>query len=167
MQWLPSLPCRYPAGCHGTSSDTVLSTDLRHTMRVLVIEDNRDFAQILRHIFEIKGCRVDVASDALSGMEAAKHTHPDIIFCDIGLPGDMDGVDLARALRTDSRLCHIPIIAISGRSYDAEETAAMAAEFNDVLPKPVKFVELSKVLANYSNDRNDPAPDGSAESSLR
>lgn len=118
-------------------------------MYALVIEDNRDFAQLLRDILEIKGCKTGVAYTGHAGLDIARQTMPDIIFCDIGLPG-MDGLEFARQLRADAPISHIPLVAVSGYSTEEDKEWAIAAGFNLVFPKPVKFADLSKALAIFS-----------------
>jgi signal transduction histidine kinase/ActR/RegA family two-component response regulator len=122
-------------------------------MRVLAIEDNKDFAQLFRHMLEIMGCELDITADARSGLKLAHERLPELIFCDIGLPGDMNGFDFARAVRADARLAHIPLVAVSGYSSPEDREKAMAAGFDRVCAKPVKFADISEALAVYSANR--------------
>ncbi len=119
-------------------------------MRVLAIEDNRDFAQLFRHMLEIMGCELDITPDARSGLRLAHERQPELIFCDIGLPGDMNGFDFARAVRADAKLAHIPLVAVSGYSSPEDREKAMKAGFDRVCAKPVKFADISEALAAYS-----------------
>jgi CheY-like chemotaxis protein len=122
-------------------------------MRVLAIEDNRDFAQLFRHMLEIMGCDLDITSDARSGLVKARDTLPQLIFCDIGLPGDMDGFAFARAVRADPLLAHVPLVAVSGYNSPADVQRALDAGFNRVCGKPVKFADISAALAAFSAQR--------------
>ncbi|MDB5841561.1 MAG: two-component hybrid sensor and regulator [Herminiimonas sp.] len=119
-------------------------------MRVLAIEDNQDFAQLFGHILEIMGCDLDIAADAQTGLEIAHKVVPHVIFCDIGLPGDMDGYDFARALRSDPGLQHIPLIAVSGYTAAEYKQKAIKAGFDRVFPKPVKFADINEALTTFS-----------------
>jgi CheY-like chemotaxis protein len=119
-------------------------------MRVLVVEDNRDFSQLFRDMLHIMGCDPEVAGTARSGLEMARKTQPDLVFCDLGLPGDMDGFQFAQALRADTGLASTPLIAVSGYTADADKQRALDAGFNRVFPKPVKFADVSDALATYS-----------------
>ena len=67
------------------------------SLRVLVIEDHRDAAESLRMLLRLYGHRVDIARTGLDGLEAARQLRPDVVLCDIGLPGGMDGYAVARA----------------------------------------------------------------------
>lgn len=119
-------------------------------INVLVIEDNRDFARLFGDMLEIMGCSLEVEFDVRSGLEIAKNTVPDLIFCDLGLPGELDGFDFARMIRNDSKLAHIPLIAVSGRTSQEDIHRAIEAGFTQVFPKPVKFADVSRALSVYS-----------------
>ena len=121
-------------------------------IRVLAIEDNLDFAQLFRHMLEIMGCDMDLTSDARTGLKLAHEALPELIFCDIGLPGDMDGYDFARAVRADARLAHIPLVAVSGYSGPEDRERALAAGFDRICGKPVKFADISEVLSRFSGN---------------
>jgi len=122
-------------------------------MRVLAIEDNQDFAQVLRHLLEAMGCDLDIAFDARSGLEMAKKSVPHMIFCDIGLPGDMNGFDFAQAIRADIALAHIPLIAVSGYTSHEDKARAGSAGFDRVFPKPVKFSDIHEALTSFSSGK--------------
>lgn len=121
-------------------------------MRALIVEDNRDFAQILQHICEVKGCIADIAHTAATGLERAFEQRPDVVLCDIGLPGDMNGLDFARKLKSTEALSDIPLIAISGHTSEEDRMQALQAGFQVVLPKPVKFADLSQALSLFATN---------------
>jgi CheY-like chemotaxis protein len=120
-------------------------------LRVLAIEDNRDFAQLFQHMLQIMGCELEIGSDAETGLKLAHQLAPQLIFCDIGLPGDMDGYDFARSLRADPKLAHIPLVAVSAYCSPDDVKLAQEAGFDRVCGKPVKFAEISAALAAFSN----------------
>lgn len=119
-------------------------------MEVLVIEDNRDFAQIISDILETKGCRPSVAYSASIGLDIARRIKPQIIFCDIVLAGDMNGHDFAREVRGNPDLCDIPLVAISGYVSEEEKQLALEAGFDMLFPKPVKFADLSRAVETFA-----------------
>ena len=127
-----------------------VETGEKRRLRVLAIEDNRDFAQLFRHMLEIMGCELDITSDARSGLKSAHDIQPQLIFCDIGLPGDMDGFAFARSLRADPLLAHIPLVAVSGYNSPADIQRALDAGFDRVCGKPVKFADISEALATFA-----------------
>src|SRR5207237_7828478 len=72
----------------------------RLKLRVLIVEDNQDAADSLRMVLELFGCEVTVALTGPAGIEAARDWRPDIVLCDIGLPG-LDGYGVIQQLRRD------------------------------------------------------------------
>jgi CheY-like chemotaxis protein len=115
-------------------------------LKILVIEDNRDLAKLFCDLLEVMGCVTEVALNAKSGMERAKKRIPDIVFCDLGLPGEKNGFDFARDLRADPQLAHIPLIAVTGHSSEEDQQRALAAGFDRIFAKPIKFSEIQEVL---------------------
>lgn len=118
-------------------------------MDVLVIEDNPDFAQLLCDLLEIKGCGAITAHNASNGLLLAKERRPAMIFCDLGLPGEMDGLEFAAALRSDRDIPHIPLIAVTGYSTEEDTMRAMRAGFDMVFPKPVRFADLTAAIEHF------------------
>jgi len=123
-------------------------TGVARRFNALVIEDNRDFAKLFCDLLAVLGGSAEIASSAQAGIEKAAAMPPDIVFCDIGLPGDKDGVDFAREFRQDGRFGKIPVIAVTGLNYAAGRINDLRADFHDVFEKPIKFGQLFRVLRN-------------------
>lgn len=154
-----TLPLLNQSGSAGQGSQSAAGGD-KPQLRVLAIEDNRDFAQLFRHMLEIMGCELDITSDARSGLKIARDIMPQLIFCDIGLPGDMDGFAFARAVRADPALQHIPLVAVSGYNSPADVQRARDAGFDRLCGKPVKFADISEALSTFAATGRRQAPPG-------
>ncbi|WP_019142573.1 hybrid sensor histidine kinase/response regulator [Noviherbaspirillum massiliense] len=115
-------------------------------VKVLVIEDNRDLAKLFCDLLEVMGCTTEVALNARAGLERARKRAPDIVFCDLALPGEKNGFDFAHDLRADPQLGRIPLIAVTGHSGDQDRQRALGAGFDRVFAKPIKFAEIQEVL---------------------
>jgi CheY-like chemotaxis protein len=115
--------------------------------RVLIIEDNADAAESLQMLLELSGFEVTTAADGTSGLEAARRFHPDVVLCDIGLPGGLDGYGVARELRADSALQSVQLIALTGYGQAEDQRRAYAEGFDLHLTKPVDPVRLKDLLA--------------------
>jgi PAS domain S-box-containing protein len=115
-------------------------------LRVLVIEDNTDSAESLRLLLELSGHRAEVAHVGAAGVEAARWFRPDVILCDIGLPGGMDGYGVARTLRADAEQAEATLIALSGYGQEEDVRKARQAGFDRHLTKPVDPVALTRLL---------------------
>jgi PAS domain S-box-containing protein len=137
--WFPLLKVARPC-------DPIRAPGLSRSRRVLVIEDNVDAADSLRLALALAGHEVEVAHDGPSGLTLAKSFHPDIVMCDIGLPG-MDGYSVARALRDDDELHDVYIAAISGYARPEDITQAQEAGFDQHVAKPLSGDKLERIFA--------------------
>jgi signal transduction histidine kinase len=115
--------------------------------RVLVIEDNIDAAKTLASLLRVFGHNSFVAHSGSEGVQAARDLRPDVILCDIGLPGEMDGYAVASAIRADIEIPSPYIIAITGYGQEDDVQLARDAGFNMHLTKPVDPTRLKNVLA--------------------
>jgi PAS domain S-box-containing protein len=118
------------------------------THRILVIEDSRDAANSMKVLLGMVGHQVETASTGAAGVEAARAFHPQVVLCDIGLPGGMDGYAVARALRQEPSLASAHLIALTGYAQEDDQRYAREAGFNRHMTKPVDFAELRAVLAS-------------------
>lgn len=99
--------------------------------KILLVEDNWDTAESLRSILELAGHEVQVAPDGKSALAKAVTFHPELLLCDIGLPGGMDGHAIATTIRSDSVSYGKPyLIALSGYGQPADKARALAAGFD-------------------------------------
>jgi PAS domain S-box-containing protein len=111
--------------------------------RVLVIDDDRDVAEALCAALSVGGHVIEVAHSGPTGVAKARAFMPDVVLCDIGLPG-MDGYDVARVIRADTALRATRLVALSGYAQSADVGKARDAGFDDHLAKPPS---IDKVLA--------------------
>jgi PAS domain S-box-containing protein len=119
--------------------------DAKH-LRVLVVEDNRDAADSLRMLLETYGYEVAVAYTGPDGVRAAGVFRPEVVICDVGLPG-MDGYAVAAALRGDPATAKSRLIALTGYGREEDRRRAREAGFDHHLTKPADPGALEAVLA--------------------
>jgi signal transduction histidine kinase/ActR/RegA family two-component response regulator len=115
------------------------------TRRVLLIEDNRDAALTMRLLLKHAGFDVEMAFTGPEGVEAAQKVKPDIVICDIGLPG-LDGFNVARTLRSEPACRGAFLIALSGYGQAEDVRKAHHAGFDLHIIKPVDFTHLEQAL---------------------
>src|SRR5262245_59031678 len=113
--------------------------------RVLLVEDSTDVLLLLQMELEWMGYEVDVASDAVTGLEVARKNRPNVIVSDLGLP-DVDGCEFIRRVRQRRELKGIPAIALTGYSRDKDLKLAMAAGFDATLTKPIDGKTISNTI---------------------
>jgi PAS domain S-box-containing protein len=114
-------------------------------IRVLIVEDNRDAAQSLRDLLELFGCTVEVAHSGPEALASARRCLPEVVLCDLGLPG-MDGYQVAAALRQEPLTANARLIAVSGYGQEEAQRRSHEAGFDLHLTKPVDFDELQRLL---------------------
>jgi two-component system CheB/CheR fusion protein len=119
--------------------------------RVLIIEDNMDAADTLRDVLELCGHEVRVAFDGPEGLRVAGDFRPEVVLCDIGLPG-MTGYEVARALRSDDRLRGVSLVALTGYSLPEDQRRAADAGFAYHIRKPPNLDELIDLLDTARSD---------------
>ncbi|HEX9400173.1 MAG TPA: MASE3 domain-containing protein [Anaeromyxobacter sp.] len=112
--------------------------------RVLVVDDNADAADSLADVVKILGHSVDVAYDGPSAVERARANPPDIVLCDVGLPG-MSGYEVARALRASANTPRL--FAVSGYAQPDDVKKAFEAGFDGHVAKPCDPAEIERLLA--------------------
>jgi signal transduction histidine kinase len=114
--------------------------------RILIIEDDRDSADTLREILELAGHNVASAATGPEGVRAAAEYSPDVVLCDIGLPG-MDGYAVAAELRRLAATAQKPLIAVTGFGQEEDRRRSRAAGFDQHLTKPLDLEELLRLVA--------------------
>jgi len=130
-------------------------------LRLLIVDDNVDTATgLATHLRESGAHQVRLAHSGLAGLAAAEESAPDLVLLDIGLP-DIDGYEVARRLRADARLRHVPLVALTGYHGEADRARARLAGFDQYLVKPVPYTMLNEVLAAFA-----PAVEPSAASDV-
>jgi two-component system CheB/CheR fusion protein len=127
--------------------------------RVLIIEDNIDAADSLREALEFSEHEVEVAYNGPAGIAKARKYKPEVVFCDIGLPG-MDGFDVARAFRADDALRGTYLVALSGYAQPEDVLRASEAGFDQHLAKPPSLERLEQALAHVPVAEVAPEPSG-------
>jgi PAS domain S-box-containing protein len=121
--------------------------------RVLIIDDNRDAAHPMSKLLTMRGHTVVVAEDGPGGVAKAREFNPDIILCDIGLPGQMSGYDAARVLRADPTTKGTFLVAVTGFGQDEDRRRAAAAGFDRHMTKPVSYLDLLALIKQVGSDR--------------
>jgi signal transduction histidine kinase len=110
-------------------------------LRILVVDDNADAAQMLALLLEERGHLVRVALDGTAALEELEGSAPDVVLLDIEMPG-MSGYDVARAVRADPRFADVRMIAVSGYGQARDRERSREAGFDVHMVKPVQVETL-------------------------
>ncbi len=114
-------------------------------LRILVVDDNHDSAELLSVLLEIEGHNVVVANSGPAAIDIALNQVPEVALIDIGMPG-MDGYAVARRLRQSPELKHLALVAITGYGQQEDIERSRDAGFDDHLVKPVDIETLNRLL---------------------
>lgn len=113
---------------------------------VLLVEDDRDGRILFAAWLQQSGFRVEQAHNGLQALERACDLIPDAIVTDLNIPG-IDGYELTRRLKIDSRTQHIPVLAVTGYGpFTQDPSRAERAGCDAILPKPCLPDDLEATL---------------------
>lgn len=122
--------------------------------QILVIEDERDLVEVLTYNLTKEGYDVISANDGKEGLQRAQLNQPDLILLDLMLPG-MDGLEVCRQIRADSRTQNCRVLMLTARSEDVDEIVGFNMGADDYVTKPFKvkpLVHRVKALLRRGND---------------
>src|SRR5262245_41317855 len=109
--------------------------------RILVIEDDQPTRENLELILDMEGFAVRTAPDGQAGLDLARRERPDLIICDVSMPG-LDGYSVLRQLRDDPEQGDIPFIFLTARGERQDQRFGMNLGADDYLCKPVDAEDL-------------------------
>jgi len=136
---LSSEPSEFERGTDGSSTGH----------RVLVVDDNRDAAEVMGMALELKQYEVRIAYDGPTALSLAAEFAPTVVLLDIGLPV-MDGYEVARRLRSMPSGPSMRLVAVSGYGLESDRQRTAESGFDLHLVKPVDFEALDSVLKEWS-----------------
>jgi len=133
--------------------------------RVLVIEDDKDIAELIAHYLQRAGHTVEMAASGTVGLRRVKEAPPDLLVLDLMLPG-MDGLLVCQTLRGDPATAAIPIIMLTARGEEAERITGLELGADDYVTKPFSPRELTARVAALLRRVHRPAA-GAAGAALK
>jgi len=113
--------------------------------RILLVDDNTDSAESLGELLALSGHEVRTAADGPGALRAYDEFHPDVVLCDLGLPG-MSGYEVGRTLRTRPGGSALFLAALTGYSDASDRSRTAQAGFDLHLVKPVDPFELERLI---------------------
>ena len=123
--------------------------------RILVVDDEPDFAAIVQRNLEKEGFEVDVAYDGVEGMEKVASNPPDAIVLDVMMP-EKDGYEMCAELKADEKFADIPVVMLTAVADHVASTRyshadGMSMEADDYLPKPASADEITASIKSLLN----------------
>ena len=117
------------------------ATTQRAAARILVVEDERDIAALVAYHLTKEGYRVRTAEAGQEALEAVSAEKPDLMILDIIMP-DMDGIDVCRRVRHDTRFTALPILFLTAKGSTDDIVDGLDAGADDYVVKPFEVAEL-------------------------
>lgn len=118
--------------------------------RILLIEDDPASMELMLYLIKSFGFTTVFAFDAEDGLRLAKATAPELILCDVNLPG-MSGVSFMRSLKRIEALRAVPVIAVTAMAMRGDEEGLRAIGFDGYISKPVDPEQLQAQLERFLN----------------
>lgn len=112
---------------------------------ILLIEDNTSLRRNLAEILTLEGYRVLTAAEGQSGLQQARDEKPDLILCDIMMPG-VDGYEVLTQVRAHASTASLPLIFLTAKGDMPDLRLGMSLGADDYLPKPVSRVDLLEAV---------------------
>ena len=109
--------------------------------KIVLVDDNTDLTLTAKIYLTMKGYDVWVAETGMKGVALIKEVRPDVVFCDIGMPG-MNGYQVAKAVRADASLNGVRLLAMTAFGQDEDIAKAIASGFERHLLKPTPLQDL-------------------------
>jgi len=110
--------------------------------RILIIEDEKDLAELLAFNLEKEGFTIRCSFDGISGLAAARDEIPDLVVLDLMLPGLL-GTEVCKALRKDTRTARIPVLMVTAKSDEIDRVVGFEVGADDYIVKPFSMRELT------------------------
>ena len=146
-EFIVRLPAVSPAGEPILRVETAKRS--AQTSRVLVVDDNKDSADMLVMLLQMFGHEAHATYSGQAALEAALEYQPEVVLLDIGLP-DMSGYVVAQRLRQQPETKHLKLIAMTGYGQDSDRQRSEEAGFDRHLVKPVDPQKLQELLARWA-----------------
>ncbi|MBW4470118.1 MAG: PAS domain S-box protein [Stenomitos rutilans HA7619-LM2] len=117
--------------------------------RILIVEDDPCSAIVLQDYLHAFGHQVEHLTDGDHFLEMVQHLQPHLVLMDVQLGSGRTGLELLAELRTQPKLCHIPVIMVTAMVMAGDREKFITAGANDYLSKPVALRELEELLLQY------------------
>jgi DNA-binding response OmpR family regulator len=131
------------------------------SLSIVVIEDESDIADLLALYFRREGWTVHVCGDGTTGLASIRARQPDFVVLDIGLPGEIDGLDVCREVRTRSS---VPVLMLTARDDEIDRILGLELGADDYVTKPFSPREIvARVKAILRRGNRLPDQQTSAE----
>lgn len=118
------------------------------TKKILIVDDESDIVETLKFLLESEGFECIIAYDGEEALNKAKNENPDLIILDVMLP-KINGYKVCRLLKFDSKYKNIPILMVTARSQDEDETIGKQTGADEYITKPFDIEHILETIKKY------------------
>jgi CheY-like chemotaxis protein len=126
---------------------------------VLVVDDDPLILEVLQTVLDLEEFRVTTASDGESALDAIAAERPDVVVCDVMMPG-LDGLEVCRRIKDDPSTADLPVVLLTARDRGEDRIAGEAAGCDAYLTKPFSPLFLIEVISEIRVSQPVPGADG-------
>ena len=119
------------------------SQNIDYQPLILIVDNDRDNLLFASYVIESMGMQYSVLDDSQKCLATMRQLVPDMILLDVVMP-KLDGLEIARAIKQDLTLAHIPIIAVTGLTETKDKQDLVTAGFDDYICKPYLIEDLER-----------------------
>ena len=110
--------------------------------RVLIVEDQADIRKLIRMTLEFESYEIHEASDGAFGLRMASAVRPDLVLLDVMMPGEMDGLQVCQAIKSNPALASVKVVLLTARGQAGDREAGTQAGADEYLVKPFSPLQL-------------------------
>ncbi len=141
---------------------TMLKSRVMARERILVVDDEEDLLELVNYNLSREGYRVECVATGEEALAAARKSLPDLIVLDLLLPS-VDGLEICRLLKNDSKTKHIPIIMLTAKGEESDMVTGLELGADDYMTKPFSpRVLLARIKAILRRKHKEPADNDQA-----
>lgn len=131
--------------------------------RILVVDDEEDLLELIHYNLSKEGYRVTCAASGEEALSEARSNPPDLIVLDLLLPS-VDGLEVCKLLKNDSRTKHVPIVMLTAKGEEADMVTGLELGADDYITKPFSpRVLIARVRAVLRRKREEPSADATIQ----
>ena len=114
--------------------------------RILIVEDQTDIRKLIRMTLEFESYEIHEASDGAFGLRLAIAVLPDLVLLDVMMPGEMDGLQVCQAIKSNPALASMKVVLLTARGQASDREAGKQAGADEYLVKPFSPLQLMETV---------------------
>jgi DNA-binding response OmpR family regulator len=116
---------------------------------ILIVEDQVEALKLLEMVLQAEDRKIFLSESGEEALEIAHKTIPDLVLLDIMLPGGIDGIEVARSLKSDPTTAMCSIVIMTAKVQEQDRIEAFKAGADDFISKPYNLVDLKNKVARF------------------